>query len=372
MLRQKINKLLKNFESDFKPLNLIEISRSSILHNYDLFQKKSPGVHIWPVIKSNAYGHGIKQITEILKDRSFDYFIADSFYEVLKIWEVKKRPVLLIGSILPENFSKLDLNNLTLTIQNLESLLALGKLSRRSKIHLKVNTGMNRQGIEPNEIPTFLEWLKKYSQIELEGIFSHLADAENDQNTQKQYKIFRSVIDQVKSLGVYPKYFHLAATYGSVKIKDPDINAIRLGLGLYGYGPHSSLQPALRFTTCLTKVRSLKKGEKVGYDFTYTATENTNIGIVPVGYYEGLDSRLSNRGFVKYKDRYYPIIGKVCMNLSLVNFEKTVPKLYDQVEIISPNYKDKNSIPSIDSICQTIPYEFLVHLSESVRRHITD
>ena len=374
MFLRNINKLFRKFETYIKPLNLIEISRSAVLHNFDLFQNKSVATHVWPVIKSNAYGYGIKQIVEILKDRHFDYYIADSYYEVIKIWEIEKHPVLLIGSVLPENFSKLDLVNLTLTIQDFESLQALGKLLIPCKIHLKVNTGMNRQGIEPQEIPKFLELLKQYPQVELEGVFSHLADAQNSTHTKKQYQVFKSVINQIDRLGLgyKPKYFHLASTYGSPKVSDPAINALRLGLGLYGYGPYSDLKPALGFSSSITKVRSLKKGEKVGYGYTYTATKQTNIGIIPVGYYEGLDIRLSNKGYVKYQDKFYPIIGKVCMNLSFVDFGKTIPNLFDSVEIIGLNPVNRNSILNISSLCQTVPYEILVHLSESIRRTIVD
>jgi alanine racemase len=365
-------KVLSSFVRPLKALNLIEVNREAILHNFDTFKDYQPQSHIFPVVKSNAYGHGLAQVVQILRQRQFDYYIADSYLEALKIWQIDNRPVLLIGPNHPDNYSLMNLDCLALTIYDLASLEALGKTQKPVRIHLKINTGMNRQGIGLSQIPQFLSALKRYPRIQLEGLISHLADADGDTQTftQSQLKLFQQSLSLITTTGHQPKYVHLSATYGANRFLDPAINTLRLGLGLYGYGPLPQLSPSLRLTSSLTRIATIKKGEKVGYNCTYSAPKTIQIGLLPLGYYEGLDRRLGNLGVVKYQNQYCPIIGRISMNLAVVDLKDTSPKLYDQVEIFSPNPADLNSIPQTASLCQTIPYDILVHLNESIRRQI--
>ncbi|MDD2483314.1 MAG: alanine racemase [Candidatus Shapirobacteria bacterium] len=347
----------------YESLNLIEINERNLLNNYDFFDNLGKE-QIWPVLKSNAYGHGIRQIAEILLKRDFEYFVVDGYQEVLEIRKITKRPVLMIGTILPSNFSKIKWKNLAIMIQDKRTLIALGKLNKHIKVHLKVNTGMNRQGIEIVDLRSLIGEIKKYPKLELEGVFSHLAGV----NDSEQIKRFEEVIKIVENNGIEIKFFHLAATSGVGKIKNKKINAVRLGIGLYGIG--KGLKPVLKLKSKITKVREIEKGKKVSYGGTFVATKKTVVGVIPVGYFEGLDRRLSNKGFVKYKNKFYPIVGRVCMNMAIVNFGKVRPKLYDEVEVISNNSKDKNSIEKMAEICETIPYDLLVEINSSIRRTI--
>lgn len=370
------------FFKSLKPLNIIKINSQNLLANYDLIQNLKPECQIWPVVKSEAYGHGLKQIAIILKQRKFDYLIVDSYYEALKIWEVSNQPVLIMGQIRPENFAFMKWKKVTIMVQDRETVKELGKLKKKVKIHLKINTGMNRQGIEFGEIESVIKLIKQYKNIEIEGIFSHLADADNYKNnyTTDQLKIFKKAIEMVEKMGINLKYCHLAATAGTLKINDPKINVLRLGIGLYGFNPLDKsdknfkklkfLKPVLKMNSVLIKVRELEMGEKVGYNCKFEVKEKTMIGIMPVGYFEALDRRLSNNGFVKYKNKIYPIIGNICMNMVIVNLGKVKGKLFDEVEIISDKTEDKNSISNMAKICKTIPYEILVKLNESIRREI--
>ncbi|MBU3935280.1 alanine racemase [Patescibacteria group bacterium] len=348
-------------------LNLITINRASILHNLTYFQKKYPNKHIWPVLKSNAYGHGLVQMVSILKSQDFDYYVVDSYYEALQIWRHHRHPVLLIGPNHPDNFSYFKFKNLALTIDNLRSLKALVGLNKSIKIHLKINTGMNRQGIDPKNLNLALKIIKSNPKLQLEGLCSHLADADNsDQSfTKKQEIIFKDCLKKVQRFGFKPLFVHLSATAGVFLTTG---NVIRLGLGLYGYLP--GLTPALRLTSTITGSHLLQKGDTVSYNRTFTAQKEGSLAIIPLGYFEGLDRRLSNRGFVKYKNKFYKIAGLVCMNLTCLDFAKTKPKLFAPVEIISPNPVDKNSLAAHSLLADTIIYELLVHLSPILRRQV--
>ncbi len=294
-IRSKIITLLSNFEGKIQTLNRIEISEKNILHNFDYFQKNNYPSEIWPVLKSNAYGHGFQLIARILKKRKFSYLVVDSYFEALKIREVSRQPVLLIGYTLPQNLPLMDFRGFATIVYDAETIRALGGINQKVKIHLKINTGMNRQGINPDEVNGCLNLIRKYDNLELEGVCSHLADADGarDDYTKRQEKIFLEAVEKIRAKGFRPRYFHLANSAGSAKIKNSTCNAIRLGLGLYGYGL-SGLKHALRFITTLIKINNLKKGDKVSYNCSFTAPKNMRIGVIPVGYYEGLDRRLSN------------------------------------------------------------------------------
>lgn len=355
---------------DYVSLNTIEISRKNLLFNFDFF-KKETGLKVWPVLKSNAYGHGIRQVTEILEERDFEYLVVDGYHEVLEIRKITKRPVLMIGPIRPQNLARIKWKNLAIMVDNKETIKVLGRLNKKINLHLKVNTGMNRQGVDVDEVGEIIKLIKKYPKLKLEGIYSHLAQADEIDNkkTEFQLKQFEKAIDIVNNAGFKPKFCHLAASAGALKIKSNKLNAIRLGIGLYGL-ENKKLKPVLSFRSCFTTIRRIKKGEKVGYGGTWQAKKDTNIGVIPVGYNEGLDRRLSNKGLVKYKNKFFPIAGRVCMNLAMVDLENTKVKLFDEVEIISNNRKDKNSIENMAKQSETISYDLLVKINNLVRRKI--
>ena len=385
--RGSISKLIMGFERSFQTLNVIEVDREQILANYDRISNAVAGEgnkrkEVWPVLKANAYGHGLHTIAGILKARKFSYLVVDSYFEALRVHEVSKQPVLMMGYTLPSNFPKMDFRNLAQVVYDLESIRALGRLRRAVKVHLKINTGMNRQGLLPEALPGILAELAKYPNIELEGVCSHLADADNadDTFTRKQVDCFENAFSIIKEKGFNPKFVHIGNTAGSAKV---DVgNAVRAGIGLYGISPLlpadpsnsrlEKLKPALKFVSTLVNIIDLKPGECVGYGCAFTAKAAMKIGVVPVGYYEGVDLRLGNKGNMQVGEKFVPIVGKVCMNMTMIDLtslhaEMNV-KTGDKVTVISDNASAPNSIVSIARTCETIPYEVLVQLAESTRR----
>jgi alanine racemase len=359
MIRNWIDKIIGNWERKLLPVNRIEIDAERMLKNFDEVKKKS-GTEVWPVLKANAYGGGLEQVAKILRARKYRYAVVDSYYEALRIWRVSRQKILLIGSLQPSNYSKINWRRAALMVSDISQIWDLVTLGKKVKIHLKINTGMNRQGIEVEEILEALKVIAGSENIELEGLMSHLADTNDSVWTKDQEEKFAEAIDIVKRTGFKPRYYHLAASGGIGKIAIKELNAVRVGVDLY--------KGAIRLVSKIVKVRQVAVGERISYSGTYKFKKGSWVGVIPVGYYEGLDRRLSNKGYIKYNGEYYPMVGNICMNMCLVNFGEIKPNLYDEVEVIGQS--GQNSIEEMAKIVGTIPYEVMVKLNESVRREI--
>jgi len=359
MIRNWVDKIIGNWERKLEPVNRIEIDAERMLKNFDEAKKKS-GMEVWPVLKANAYGGGLEQVTKILKARKYRYAVVDSYYEALRIWRVSRQKILLIGPLQPSNYSKINWKRVTLMVSDISQIWDLITLSEKVKIHLKINTGMNRQGIEISELPEALKVIAGSEKVELEGLMSHLADTNDSVWTKDQGDKFAEAIDIVKRTGFKPRYYHLAASGGIGKVAIKELNAVRVGIDLY--------KGAIRLVSKIAKVRQVAVGERISYSGTYKFKKGSWVGVISVGYYEGLDRRLSNKGFVKYNGEFCPMVGNICMNMCLVNFGEIEPNLYDEVEVIGQS--NQNSIEEMAKIMGTIPYEVMVKLSSSIRREI--
>ncbi len=361
-------------------INQIQISSQKLLNNFDYFQGLIQ--YVFPVVKSNAYGHGIAEVSQILMVRSFPYLVFDKYYEYENNKMVIAQNVLIMGSLDGEDLDCINFEKVAIVVQSKELILELSKIKQNIKIHLEINTGMNRWGIEPFELLEFLNLIRSCDNLELEGIMSHLADADGlDMTyTESQTSIFDQCVTSVFDFGLQPKYIHLEQTAGSVKYKSKFCNSIRPGIGIFGinnFGKHdysytklNKIQPVLNLCTQITKIIQLKKNDKVGYNCTFVAMTDCNIAIIPIGYFEGLNRGLSNIGFVKIKGKYYQFAGKICMNIAMIDLRKDIYDTGTKVEIISNNQNNLNSIDNIARITHTLNYNLLTNLNCNLIRKI--
>jgi alanine racemase len=349
-----------------------------------------PNGQIAPVLKSNAYGHGLLEVAQILNSARSDlvngdipFFVVDSYFEAIALRAKGiKTPLLIIGYSHPETIANSRLKNISFTVSSVEVLHALSKYKKiKSPIHLKIDTGMHRQGILPEEVNQAIEIIKNNKNIKIEGIASHLSDADNLDTffTQKQIILWNSIVDKFKKTFPDIKYFHISNTDGnkfSDKIKS---NVSRLGIGLYGlkdgdlFEHKINLLPVLKMKTIITSIKQIKKGETVGYGNTFKALNDMRIATIPVGYFEGVDRRLSNVGTILVGDNNIPcpIIGHVSMNITSIDVSNVKDiKINTPVTVISDNSSDQNSIISIAQKCNTIPYEIVVKIPAHLKRVI--
>jgi alanine racemase len=370
---------------NYQPLIEVRIFKDALLHNLKTFQQKYPSLRFAPVIKSNAYGHGMVEVAKILEGgRGADtipFFMVDSFYEALVLRRAGiKTKILVLGFCREEQLLSARLKNTSFGIIDLQILKNLSaKLKKPLNIHLKIDTGMHRQGILTSEVDDAIAAIKSNKNIILEGVCSHFADADNSQKdfTQKQIatwnqtvKIFRATFPEIK-------YFHTSATSGAYYAGSLDANVGRLGIGLYGINQSPfeplDLHPALEMVSLISSIRNIPAGEKVGYGKTFESTKPTIVATVPVGYNEGVDRRLSNRGCFKVRDTFCPIAGRVSMNITSIDVSDiTGIKIEEPVVVISANKDDKNSVENIAKLCDCIPYEILVHIPQHLRRIIVN
>jgi len=400
-------KTLSNiFTKPYKVLNWIELSQSALDYNYNLYESINPNSNIFPVLKSNAYGHGLREITKMLLKHKPKYLVVDGYFEALEIRKIShNQPVLIMGSIALENYTKLKYHNFTFVVHYLETIETLGKLNRNIKIHLELNTGMNRHGIDTNDLQNYLTLLKSYPKLNLEGVMSHLADADNpndDSYNIEQVEQFDSALQEIQKFGFKPTFIHLGQSAGSIKIHSKYTNCFRLGLGLYGINPLDpkdskynslkNLKPVLTLYSTITKIIDLKLGQKVSYNGIFEAKKDTKIGVIPMGYYEGLDRSLSNIGKVKITENcihqshnwchpelvsgsnhlsnklqsFFQIAGRVCMNHTMLDLNDSNVNVGDKVLVYSNDNQDPNSIQNLWQNNNLFAYTTLVHLNHNI------
>jgi alanine racemase len=366
----------------FKTLNQIELSGPNLINNFNLIQSQHPKFKIIPVLKSDAYGHGIMQIGQLLNLVKCKMIAVDSYFEALKLSKISNHRILIMGYIDRSNFINLKLRRYSFVIQEAEDIISLGRLNKKVNIHLELNTGMNRLGLQPNELNHYLKTLQRFPKINLEGVMTHLAEADNINNsfTKKQLKSFDEAVEVILKKGFKPKYIHIAQTAGSVKVESKYANAIRLGVGLYGINPLSAsdnhfkdlerLLPVLELKTKIIKVQDIQEGDKVSYGGTFVAEKPMRIGILPLGYYEGIPRELSNCGVVSHENTILPIVGRVCMNHTMIDLSDSDLKEGDSITVFSSDPSKPNSIANIAKNHKLFSYSILTGISSTIRRII--
>lgn len=371
----------KNHFSTSTPLVKVYISASAILHNLHTYQNEYPGLACAPVLKSNAYGHGLVPIAKILDKEKLPFLVVDSLYEarILRNNGIKT-PILIIGFVQPENILRNRLSKISFTITSLEQLQAVASsASRPLNVHIKIDTGMHRQGLLPEQLPECISLIQNHIHMKLEGICSHFADADNTDTsfTDLQRKTWNDAVSVFNKTFPRIPFIHISGTAGAAHPTTAHENMIRLGLGLYGINPSPltdlSLKPALEMKTVLSSVKRVTKGDRVGYNGTFTAERDMRVATVPVGYFEGVDRRLSNCGSFKIGNAFCPIVGRVSMNITTIDVSLApTTKMGDEVTIISNSIDEENSVSNLAAKAQTIPWEILVHIPQHLKRVVVD
>lgn len=335
-------------------------------------------MQIAAVLKSNAYGHGTVLVAKTLEPLQPPFFCVDSIFEAYELLNAGiTTPILIMGFVDPENLKRKRLP-FSYAVWNVEVLKKIHEYQPEAAFHIFVDTGMHREGIALDALPELLEEIKKIPDVKVEGLMSHLAAADKPEEprTKAQIENFKKAIERVRGAGFDPKWIHIGATDGLLKaaaLGTPG-TMVRVGRGLYGVEvPEGKARPALTFTSTLVAVKNLAKDEAVGYDFSFVADGPKKIGILPVGYHDGLDRRLGNTGTVLVRGVACPIVGKISMNITTIDVTNVQGAVSgDEAVVISADPSAINSASAFAKLCGTISYEILIRLVPFTKRVLAE
>ncbi len=363
----------------------VEIDTKGIKANYRFFRKLVPkNVAICCVVKSNAYGHNLIEFAKELEKQKIDMLAVDSIVEALALRVAKvKIPILVLGYTLPEMFAKAVGKNIHLTISSIEGLQTFLKNPKARKIpfHLKVDTGMHRQGFLLNEQAEVLKILTSAKGINIDGLYTHFAFAKYPAQTvftNMQISEFARWREFLQKAGFSP-VVHAGATGGAFLFPNAHFDMVRIGIGLYGgapsdeifHGLHLStkLKPVLSWKTIISETKEIPAGSGVGYDLTYRVQRPTRIAVCPVGYWHGYPRALSNTAEVLVHGRRAPVLGRVSMDMIVIDVTD-IPKAKtgDEVVLIGTSGKETVTAVELARLSGTSAYEILTRLNPLMKR----
>ena len=396
----------------------IEVNLDAIRHNFRNLSKNAPNSQILAIVKSEAYGHGLEAVALTLDEEGAWGFGIANIDEGRRLRKAGiTKPIVLVAPILAtqiEEAVKLDLRPPIMDPEFAQAISDVAvRLGKNAKVHLKVDTGMGRLSVPPGELLSFCEQAAKLPNIEIEGIYSHFAAADQlDQTyTQTQFAKFADCIKKIRELGINIPYRHIAASAGTLLLPKTCLELVRPGIAIYGLWPSQEtalvmagqgkdlyklageqvngdknldkfgsdqyrdnravgfLQPALTYKAIVVQVKTAQAGTCIGYGCTFTCHRTTDIAILPIGYADGLSRSLSNKGEVLIRGYRAPIIGRICMNLCMVDVTDIPGARPDDEAVIIG--KQGNDCISADEIAQkrnTICYEVLTNLPMHIPR----
>jgi alanine racemase len=366
-----------------KDLSYIEINKNNLIHNVKQFKSLLKGGTLFSaVIKSNAYGHGDVEVVKILNNY-VDYFQINSIEELERIKKYTKKPILVFGYVGKNDLEKAIRLGCILSVFDLKHLILINniakKLNKKQKVHIAVDSFLGREGIMQKDVEIFVKELLKFKNIIVDGIYSHFANIEDTTNfayAQKQIDAYENTLNIFKKYGFTKIKTHISATSGIMVFeKDKGRNDIvRAGIGIYGMWPSEylekklknkiKLKPVLTWKTHVAQVKILPVGHSVGYGLTYFTPKETKIAVIPQGYFDGIDRKLSNKGEVLIKGKRCRILGRVAMNMFVVNVShvKNI-KSEDEVVILGKQGKEEITAEELADKIDTINYEITTRIS---------
>ena len=374
----------------------VEISRAALGHNVSQFRKLIGDERVLSgVVKANAYGHGIVEVSRILLEAGVNWLGVHSLDEALTLRQAGiESPIILLGYIPLADLKEAVQKELRLTVYNLETVKELGEitneLQRKAYLHLKLETGTQRQGILEADIPNFLERLKKNQHLVLEGASTHFANIEDttDHSYAKgQLEEFTRLAKLIEDNGVSIPLKHTACTAAALLFPETYFEMLRLGIGLYGLWPSKEtyvsclqrgddmpeLRPVLTWKTRIAQLKTIPEGSYVGYGCTYRTTHKTRLAILPLGYYEGYPRGLSNVGWVLVRGVRAPVRGRVCMNNIMVDVTD-IPEaeLEDEVVLLGRFGDEILSAEQLASMVGSINYEIVSTINPLLPRIVVE
>lgn len=373
----------------------VEISRSALQKNLQVFRNLvGPKTQLAPMVKANAYGHGLIQAGKVFREAGAEYLAVNGIFEArkLRLEGKDKGKIYIAGYTSFEDLLEAIELRCEFVVYNRETIAVLSKIAERvgwtAKVHLKVETGTNRQGILASEIVEFADAIDLSSGIELVGIAMHFANIEDTTDhsfARQQLEEFKKIKNSLEQAGYKNLLYHAANSAATLLWNEAHFDLARIGISAYGMWPSEDaflslatdrrekivLTPALTWKTKIAQLKTIPTGAKIGYGCTYTTERETQLAILPVGYYDGYVRAYSNKASVLIHGQRAPVLGRVCMNICMVDVTD-IPevKLEDEVVLLGKQGAEEITAEELGEWSGTINYEVTTRIREGIERRI--
>lgn len=369
------------------PLSYVELSKNNLIHNVKQFRTLvKKGTKIAGVIKANAYGHGDKEVAKILAPH-VDYFQVNSVEELEGVRTVTKKPVLLLGYVGKNDIARAMKLGCILSVFDFHHALLINEIARtlgkKQKVHIAFDSHLGREGFLLEDFEKTVPEFQKMKYISIEGVYSHFANIEDTidfSHARKQIDTYTKACAILRVYGYKNIQTHISATSGVLAYEKGNgfNHIVRVGLGLYGLWPSEALQkkyhskitlkPVMRWVTHIAQVKTLPKGHSIGYGLTYITKKPTTIAVIPQGYSNGLSRMLSNKGEVLIGGIRAPILGRVAMNMFVVDVSK-IKDVQPEDEVVLLGTQGNSCISAEERAgTYTINYEITTGISPLLPR----
>ncbi len=369
----------------------VEISKDALKANIKTFRNLvGESTILAPCVKANAYGHGLIETSKIFLESGSDWLCVNSLYEARTLREAGiTAPIYVLGYIALSDLEEVLNLDLRIVVYNKETVYRLGEIADRSgkkaKIHIKIETGNNRQGVIKDEIVDFVQYILSFKNLEIEGLSTHFANIEDTKDhsyAENQLKKFNEIAAMVENLGIKIPLKHSANSAATLLFPETHFEMVRPGIATYGMWPSDetflsfsserkmkiSLAPAISWKTKIAQIKVIPNGEFIGYGCTYKTTRETKIAILPVGYYDGYDRGISNSHVLIHGKRA-ALRGRVCMNIIMVDVTD-IPeaRLEEEVVLLGNDGDEVISAEQFAKWASTINYEITTRINDRIPR----
>ncbi len=378
-----------------KTSSLITLNEKSVKNNINFLRKNlGNNVKISSVVKANAYGHGIEQIVPMFEKQGIDHFSVFDYTEALRVSRSLSAPktIMIMGWIPDEKLKEMIEKGFEFYVFTVERLMKASriaeKLQIRAKIHIEVETGMHRSGLNNEELLNAISIIQhKKKCFEVMGFCTHLAGPESISNhlrIQKQLQKYKKMLTVLEGYGIHPKYRHVANSAAAFVYPKTRMDLVRIGIMMYGFWP--SVETFIHYTTGkkdrtdpldrilgwesrIMSIQEVKTGEFIGYGISFLAQSEMKTALIPIGYASGYSRSLSNKGRVLIRGQRCGVIGIVNMNMILADISNVPDAVEgDQVVIIGKQENMEIKVSAFSDISDQLNYEVLTHLSERIER----
>ena len=378
--------------------NWVEISESAFAHNVRFFiERITGGTELALVLKANAYGHGMLEMAELAVKNKIHSFCVHSLEEAIDLRKNGiNEEILIMGPVLLKNLAEIIKNNFRIVLYNPDHLSTLKELTedmkKKVRIHLKLETGTHRQGINEKELPEFIQHLNESSLIEPEAVYTHFANIED--TTIHDYALyqlaeFNRMIEYIKNSGFKNIKAHAACSAATLLFPETHFNMVRLGISQYGLWPsketmvsykakhpqdaNNLLKPVLSWKTRVAQIKQVEANKYIGYGCTFKTTRNSRMAVLPVGYSDGYDRGLSNQSYVLIRGKRAPVRGRICMNLIIVDItDISGVQLEEEVVLIGKQGNEEITADYLAGLLSSINYEIVTRINWNIPRIVVN